>query len=77
VARARGRRLKTLTIPSPLAYLGLRCAELGGLALPFRSDSLRSLLNPIPLDQVSALARGPVSFPPLTPPLWMNPQVDP
>jgi nucleoside-diphosphate-sugar epimerase len=77
VARARGRGLKTVTIPSPLAYLGLRCAERGGLALPFRSDSLHSLLNPIPLDQVSALARGPVRFPPLTPPLWMNPQVDP
>jgi nucleoside-diphosphate-sugar epimerase len=77
VARAGGRRLKTVTIPSALAYLGLRAAELGGLALPFRSDSLRSLLNPIPLDQVSALGRGPVRFPPLTPPLWMNPQVDP
>jgi nucleoside-diphosphate-sugar epimerase len=77
VAGARGRRLKTVTIPSALADLGLRSAELGGLALPFRSDSLRSLRYPIPLDQLSALARGPISFPPLSPRLWMDPQVEP
>jgi nucleoside-diphosphate-sugar epimerase len=77
VAGARGRRLKTVTVPGRLAYLGLRSAELAGLALPFRSDSLRSLLNPIPLDQLSGLARTPVRFPPLSPQLWMNPLLEP
>jgi nucleoside-diphosphate-sugar epimerase len=77
IARARGRRLKSITIPSSAAFLGLRGAELAGVALPFRSDSVRSLANPAPLNQVSALPRSPVSFPALTPRLWMNPQVDP
>jgi hypothetical protein len=60
-----------------LVYLGLRSAELAGLSLPFRSDSLRSLLNPIPLDQLSALARSPVRFPALSPQLWMDPLLEP
>jgi NADH dehydrogenase len=77
LAGARGRRLRTVTIPSPLVYLGLRSAELAGLALPFRSDSLRSLLNPVPLDQLSALTRSPVRFPPLSPRLWMDPLLEP
>jgi nucleoside-diphosphate-sugar epimerase len=77
IARAHGRRLRAVAIPSSPAYLALRCAELAGVALPFRSDSLRSLSNPIPLDQLSALGRSPVRFPPLTRELWMNPQVDP
>jgi hypothetical protein len=77
VAAASGRRLRTVTIPSQLVYLGLRSAELAGLSLPFRSDSLRSLLNPIPLDQLSALARSPVRFPALSPQLWMDPLLEP
>jgi nucleoside-diphosphate-sugar epimerase len=70
IARARGRRLKVIPLAPSLAYLGLRSLELTGLPLPFRSDSLRSLSNPIPLDQVSALARAPIEFPPLRQPLW-------
>jgi hypothetical protein len=73
IARARGRRLTVIGLPSSIAYLGLRAAELARVPLPFRSDSVRSLAHPIPLDQVSALARGPVEFPPLTAELWMDP----
>lgn len=72
IARARGRRLRVIALPPPLVQLGLRCAEAAGVRLPFRSDSLRALLNPIPLDQVSALAGSPVDFPPLTPELWLG-----
>jgi nucleoside-diphosphate-sugar epimerase len=73
IARSSGRRLTVIPLPTPLAYLGLRAAELAGILLPFRSDSLRSLVTTIPLDQVAALARGPIEFPPLTPELWMGP----
>lgn len=67
IARANGRRLTAIPFPAGLAYLGLRCAETAGVPLPFRADSLRSLCNPMPLDQVAALARSNVFFPPLTP----------
>ena len=70
LAQAHGRRLTAIPLPQRLAYLGLRLAELAGLSLSFRSDSLVSLTNPIPLDQVAALERAPVEFPPLTPELW-------
>jgi nucleoside-diphosphate-sugar epimerase len=70
IAAARGRRLRVIPVPSPLAYLGLRSLELTGLRLPFRSDSVRSLQSPIPLDQVAALERTTVEFPPLRPELW-------
>jgi nucleoside-diphosphate-sugar epimerase len=70
LAHANGRDLRVIPIPHRLAYLGLRCAELARLPLPFRSDSLRSLSHPIPLHQVAALARGPVEFPPLRDDLW-------
>lgn len=73
IAEAHERRLTAIGLPSPLVYLGLRSAEIGGLSLPFRSDSLLSLAHPIPLDQVSALERSPIAFPPLTPPLWLSP----
>jgi nucleoside-diphosphate-sugar epimerase len=72
IARAHGRRLTAIPLPPALVGFGLRAAEIAGVGLPFRSDSLRSLLHPIPLDQVSALARSPVEFPPLTPELWLG-----
>jgi hypothetical protein len=59
-----------IPLPRRLAYLGLRAAEIAGLSLSFRSDSLVSLTNPIPLDLVAALERSPVGFPPLAPELW-------
>jgi nucleoside-diphosphate-sugar epimerase len=72
IASAQGRRLKPLPVPALPVYLALRCAEQLGAKLDFRSDSVRSLGNPIPLDQVSALVRGPVSFPALSPELWCD-----
>jgi nucleoside-diphosphate-sugar epimerase len=78
IARAHGRRLTAIGLPSLLVYLGLRSAELAGLSLPFRSDSLLSLARPVPLDQVSALARSQIAFPPLTPRLWLpSPDAEP
>ena len=77
IAQAHGRRLRAMPVPGSLAELGLRCGELAHLGLPFRSDSVRSLMNPIPLDEVAVLARSGVAFPALTPELWAEPQVDP
>lgn len=78
IAQEHGRQLTAIGLPSSLVYLGLRSAELAGLSLPFRSDSLLSLARPIPLDQVSALERSPIAFPPLTPRLWLpSPAVEP
>jgi hypothetical protein len=70
IARGCGRRLTVIPLAPSLVALALRGGEIAGLPLPFRSDSLRSLLNPIPLDQVAALARSPIQFPPLRPELW-------
>jgi nucleoside-diphosphate-sugar epimerase len=72
IARAHGRRLKVIPLPSLLVGVALRCGEIAGLEMPFRSDSLRSLSHPIPLDQVAGLARSAVEFPPLTPELWLG-----
>jgi nucleoside-diphosphate-sugar epimerase len=70
IVAARGRRLRVAAMPPSLAHVGLRCAEIAHVGLPFRSDSLRSLLNPIPLDEVAALARSSIVFPPLAAELW-------
>jgi nucleoside-diphosphate-sugar epimerase len=70
IACAHGRRLRTIPLAPSLVQLGLRCAEIARVGLPFRSDSLRSLLNPIPLDELSALARSSIDFPPLATELW-------
>jgi nucleoside-diphosphate-sugar epimerase len=70
LAQADGRRLRVIPVPQLPLYLALRCAEIAGLSLPFRSDSVRSLASPAPLDQLAALQRSPLSFPPLTAELW-------
>jgi nucleoside-diphosphate-sugar epimerase len=70
ILQARGRRPTVVPLPPLLLRLGLSSAEKIGLALPFRSDSVHSLLNPIPLDQVSSLERSSVEFPLLSPELW-------
>jgi nucleoside-diphosphate-sugar epimerase len=70
IARGCDRRLTVIPLAPSLVGAGLRGAELAGLPLPFRSDSLRSLLNPIPLDQVAALGRSAIQFPPLLAELW-------
>jgi nucleoside-diphosphate-sugar epimerase len=72
VARYQGRRLRVIPVPQVPTYVGLRWAETAGLSVPFRSDSLLSLVNPAPLDLLAALRRSPVQFPPLTPKLWSS-----
>ena len=72
IARAHGRRLRVVPVPTALAYAGLRALERAGLQGPFRADSVRSISNPIPLDQVAALARVAVEFAPLRPELWLG-----
>jgi len=72
IAGAQGRRLRVIPLAPALVGLGLRCAEIAGVEMPFRRDSLRSLANPIPLDQISALARSAVEFPALEPELWLG-----
>jgi hypothetical protein len=72
IGQAHGRRATVVPVPGSLAHGALRIAEAAGLSLPFRSDSLASLMHPIPLDQVSSLVRSPVEFPPLAPELWLS-----
>ena len=50
IAAAAGRRARFLPVPPRLALAGLRALETAGLSLPFRSDSLVSMLagNPAP-----------------------------
>ena len=72
IARAGGHRLVVVPLPPALVALGLRSAEIAGIPLPFRSDSLRSLLHPVELDQVASLARWPIAFPGLEPELWLS-----
>jgi len=72
IAGAGGRRLVVIPLPPALVALGLRSAEIAGIRLPFRSDSLRSLSHPIGLDEVSSLARSPIAFPALAPELWLS-----
>ena len=72
IAAAHGRRLRAIPLAPSLTRLGLRCAEAAGVALPFKQRQPASrCCNPIPLDQVSALARSRLRFPPLVPELWL------
>jgi nucleoside-diphosphate-sugar epimerase len=72
VASVHGARVRVLPVPQTPVYLAMRVAESTGLSLPFRSDSLLSLMNPIPHDQVAALERAPVAFPSLSRVLGAN-----
>jgi nucleoside-diphosphate-sugar epimerase len=70
IAAARGTRARLLPVPARAALGVLRAAEAVGLSLPYRSDSLVSLINPAPLDEVAELERGAIAFPPLSRDLW-------
>jgi nucleoside-diphosphate-sugar epimerase len=48
IARARGKNLHFIPVPWQLAWFGLRCLEMVGLKLGFKSDSLRSLAHQNP-----------------------------
>ncbi|MDE3070756.1 MAG: sugar nucleotide-binding protein [Acidobacteriota bacterium] len=70
LAAEAGHTLRVLALPARPVLLGMRAAEALRLPLPFRSDSMLSLMNPIPLDQVAELERAPLQVPALTPELW-------
>jgi len=72
IASACGHAPRIIPLPATPLYGAIRGLELLGVGLPYRSDSLRSLINPAPLDQIAALERGPVRFPPLSPDLWRS-----
>ena len=54
LAGALGRRIAFVTVPWRGVWLALKCAELCGLRLGFRSDSLVSLMNQNPRPDFSA-----------------------
>jgi nucleoside-diphosphate-sugar epimerase len=58
IARALGKKPKFIPLPWPLVWLGLKSAEMCGLKLNFRSDSLVSLMHPNPLPDFSANAKA-------------------
>jgi nucleoside-diphosphate-sugar epimerase len=62
-----GRRLRTLSVSSRVALLGMRAVERAGLPLPFRSDSLLGLINPDPKLDFRSTERLGVSFRPFAP----------
>ena len=64
LARARGKDLRTVSVPSGLALAGLRTLEALRLPLRFRSDSLVSLLNSNPSYDYTAHKRLGVSYRP-------------
>jgi nucleoside-diphosphate-sugar epimerase len=70
IAAARGRRVRLVPVAPRAVLAALRLAEAAGLQLPYRSDSLVSLINPAPLDELAALGRPPRPFPPFSRNLW-------
>ena len=61
IARALGRKPKFIPLPWRLVWLGLKSAEVCGLPLNFRSDSLVSLMNQNPAPDLSANAAAGLS----------------
>jgi hypothetical protein len=57
MARAFGKRPKFIPLPWRLIWLALKSAELGGVRLNFRSDSLVSLMNQNPAPDFSPNAK--------------------
>jgi nucleoside-diphosphate-sugar epimerase len=53
IARAQNKKIKFIPLPWRLIWLGLKTAELCGLRLNFRSDSLISLMNQNPAPDFS------------------------
>ena len=58
IARALGKKPKFIPLPWRLVWLGLKSAEMCGLKLNFRSDSLVSLMHPNPQPDFSANAKA-------------------
>jgi len=70
IAAARGGNVRLVPIPARAVLTALRLAEAAGLQPAYRSDSLLSLVNPAPLDELSELERPSLTFPALSPDLW-------
>ena len=62
MARRVQRRVRIVPVPWWSAWAALRCAESIGLRPAFRSDSVLSLANPAPENQLNALATPHCSF---------------
>jgi nucleoside-diphosphate-sugar epimerase len=58
IAEAAGKRARFVTVPPGVALAGLRTLEGAGLHLPFRSDSLVSMLNVNPSPNLSIEVLG-------------------
>jgi nucleoside-diphosphate-sugar epimerase len=58
IARGLGKKPKFIPLPWRLVWLGLKSAEVCGLKLNFRSDSLVSLMNQNPATDFSANAKA-------------------
>jgi hypothetical protein len=54
IARVQNKKIKFIPLPWRLVWLGLKSAEVCGLRLDFRSDSLVSLMNQNPQPDFSA-----------------------
>ena len=72
IASGTGRRIHLIPVPPHLAYLSLATAERLGITPPFRSDSVLSLLRPVPPDQLARLPLADSTFPPLDTLLWAS-----
>lgn len=57
LAQRQGRKPRFFPVPWPAVWLGLKAAELTGLRLGYRSDSVVSIVNQDPHPDFSALAR--------------------
>jgi nucleoside-diphosphate-sugar epimerase len=57
IARGQDKKIKFIRLPWRLVWLGLKSAEVCGLKLNFRSDSLVSLMNQNPVPDFSANAK--------------------
>jgi nucleoside-diphosphate-sugar epimerase len=58
IARAQNKKIKFIPLPWRWVWLGLKSAEVCGLRLDFRSDSLVSLMNQNPQPDFSASAKA-------------------
>ena len=62
IAANRGRQIKLVSVPGGLVLRGMRLLETLGIPVPFRSDSLVSLLNPDPHMDLSQAGLWGVQF---------------
>jgi nucleoside-diphosphate-sugar epimerase len=67
IAAAEGRPVTLVPVPWRLLYSGARLAELAGINLPFRSDSILSFVYSNPAPDFSALERLQIDLPPYIP----------